>query len=168
MVHEGNEVGKHRSREEYGRYYEDFEVGDVYEHRPKRTVTQVDNVWFALLTMNTHPLHFDAEYAGDAEFERELVNPTLTLGIVTGMSVSDVSYRAIANLGWDDVTLDSPVFHGDTLSAETEVVGKCESESRERRDIVTVETTGFKQTGDEALSFECSILIPFGDPHDED
>ena len=112
--------------------------------------------------MNTHPPHFDAEYAGDTEFENEIVNSTLTLSIATGMSVSDVSYRAIANLGWGHVTLGDPLFYGDSLSAETEVLAKRESESREGLGIVTVETTGFKQTGDEVLSFERSMVIPLG------
>lgn len=160
MVREVREVGENRYREEYGRYYEDFEVGDIYEHRPKRTVTQMDNIWFTLLTMNTHPLHFDEEYGSQTEFGQNLVNSTLTMAIVTGMTVSDVSYRAVANLGWDDVRLLNPVFHGDTLSAETEVLDKRESESRPDQGIVTVETTGYKQSGEPVLEFERSILIP--------
>ena len=167
MVNEGDEVAENRYREEYGRFYEAFEVGEVYEHRPKRTVTRADDVWFTSLTMNTHPLHSDAEYAGNAEFENEIVNSTLALSIATGMSVSDVSYRAIANLGWGHVTLGDPLFHGDTLSAETEVLEKRESESREGLGIVTVETTGFKQTGDEVLSFERSMVIPLGNAYED-
>lgn len=165
MVNEGDEVGENRYREEYGRIYETFEVGEVYEHRPKRTVTRADDVWFTSLTMNTHPPQFDAEYAGDAEVENEIVNSTLALSIATGMSVSDVSYRAIANLGWGHVTLGDPLFHGDTLSAESEVLEKRESKSREGLGIVTVETTGFKQTDDEVLSFERSIVIPLGNEY---
>jgi len=160
MVRQVREVGENRYREEYGGDYEDFEVGDVYEHRPKRTVTQMDNVWFTLLTMNTHPLHFDAEYGSETEFGQNLVNSTLTMAIVTGMTVSDVSHRAVANLGWDEVRLVEPVFHGDTLSAETEVLEKRESESRPGQGIVTVHTTGFKQTGDPVIEFERSMLIP--------
>ena len=124
------EVGPRRFREEYGRSYEDFEVGDVYEHRPGRTITEADNTWFTLLTMNQHPLHFDRAYAAKSEFGRPIVNSCLTLSIVTGMSVSDVSQRAIGNLGWDRVRLTAPVFAGDTIYAETEVLAKRESKSR--------------------------------------
>ena len=93
------QVGPQRYRETFGRYYEDFAVGDVSEHRPGLTVTEADNVWFTLLTMNQHPLHFDAEYAAKSQFGRPLVNSTFTLALVTGMSVSDVSQKAVANLG---------------------------------------------------------------------
>ena len=103
MTHGAREVGPRRWRETFGRYYEDFEVGDVYEHRPGRTITETDNTWFTLLTMNNHPLHFDAVYAARSEFGRPLVNSCLTLSIVVGMSVSDVSYKAIGNLGWNDI-----------------------------------------------------------------
>ncbi|ODR83495.1 dehydratase [Haladaptatus sp. W1] len=160
MVRRTNEVGEGRYREEYGRYYEDFKVGDVYEHRPKRTITQDDNIRFTLLTMNNHPLHFDDTYGEDTEFGECLVNSTLTLSVVTGMSVSDVSYKTVANLGWDDVRLTNPVFHGDTLSAESEVLGKRESESRPDDGIVTVETRGYKQTDEQVIEFERSMLIP--------
>jgi itaconyl-CoA hydratase len=160
MVRRTREIGQQRYREDYGRYYEEFDVGDVYEHRPARTVTQTDNAWFTLLTMNNHPLHFNDEYGGDAEFGECLVNSCLTLSIVVGMSVSDVSYKTVANLGWDDVTLPNPVLHGDTLYAESEVVDKRESESRPDNGIVTVRTTGYKQTGDPVIEFERTMLIP--------
>lgn len=160
MVHRANEVEENRYREDYGRYYEEFEVGDVYEHRPGRTITQADNIWFTNLTMNNHPLHFDDEYGKNSEFGECLVNSTLTLSVVTGMSVSDISYKTVANLGWDDVTLTNPVFHGDTLYAESEVLSKRESESRPEDGIVTVETRGYKQSGDEVISFERTMLIP--------
>ena len=117
---------------------EDFNVGDVYEHRPGRTINEADNSWFTLLTMNTHPLHFDAEYAKDSEFGKILVNSCLTLSIVAGMSVSDVSQKAIANLGWTDIKLPAPVFIGDTIYAETEVLEKRESKSRPTQGIVSV------------------------------
>lgn len=159
MVQRREEIAENRYREEYGRYYEDFEIGDVYEHAPGRTVTPADNKWFTLLTMNNHPVHFDDEYARTTEFEKPLVNSCLTLSIVVGMSVSDVSYRAVANLGWNDVTLPSPVFEGDTLTAETEVLSKRESESRPGDGIVTVRTTGFKQTGEPVLEFERTVLV---------
>jgi itaconyl-CoA hydratase len=164
MVRHVREVGEDRYREDYGRYYEDFQVGDVYEHRPKRTITQVDNQWFTLLTMNNHPLHFDDTYGADSEFEQCLVNSTLTLSVVTGMSVSDVSYKTVANLGWDDIELVNPVFHGDTLEAESEVLDKRTSESRPGDGIVTVRTTGYKQTGDPVIRFERTMLIPLRDP----
>ena len=105
MVALAKEVGKKRYRESYGRYLEDFEIGDVYEHRPGRTITESDNTWFTLLTMNQHPLHFDAEYAAKSEFGKPVVNSCLTLSIVAGMSVSDISQKTIANLGWDKIQL---------------------------------------------------------------
>ena len=160
MVRHTREVGENRYREDYGRYFEDFEIGDVYEHRPKRTITQDDNISFTLLTMNNHPLHFDDTYGEESEFGECLVNSTLTLSIITGMSVSDVSYKTVANLGWDAIELTNPVFHGDTLSAESEVVNKRESESRPDDGIVTVETRGFKQTGEQVIKFERTMLIP--------
>jgi itaconyl-CoA hydratase len=160
MVHRASQVEENRYREDYGRYFEEFEVGDVYEHRPGRTITQTDNIWFTKLTMNNHPLHFNDEYGKDSEFGECLVNSTLTLSVVTGMSVSDISYKTVANLGWDDITLSNPVFHGDTIYAESEVLDKRESDSRPDDGIVTVETRGYKQTGDEVISFERSMLIP--------
>lgn len=99
MVRTVREIGENRYREEYGRYFEDFSEGDIYEHRPSRTITAVDNYWFTLLTMNNHPLHFDAEYASETEWGQELVNSLLTISVVHGMTVSDVSYKGIANLG---------------------------------------------------------------------
>jgi itaconyl-CoA hydratase len=124
MVAQAVKVGERRYRESYGRCYEDFVVGDVYEHRPGRTITEADNIWFTLLTMNQHPLHFDREYARQSEFGQPIVNSALTLAIVTGMSVSDVSQKAIANLGWTDIRMPAPVFNGDTLYAESEVLDK--------------------------------------------
>ena len=151
-----------RIRRETGRWYEDFAVGDVYEHTPGRTVSEADNTWFTLLTMNQHPLHFDAEYAAGTEFGRPLVNSTLTLSIVTGMSVADVSQRAIANLGWTDIRLPAPVFAGDTLTAESEVLDKRESKSRPEAGIVTVRTTGKKQDGTVVITFQRTVLVPKG------
>lgn len=153
-------VGPNRYRETYGRYYEEFQVGDVYEHRPGRTVCEADNTWFTLLTMNQHPLHFDAEYAAKSQFGRPLVNSTFTLALVTGMSVSDVSQKAVANLGWTDIRMPAPVFVGDTLYAESEVLGKRESKSRGDAGIVTVRTTGHKADGTVVITFERTILVP--------
>ena len=110
MVAEAKEVGKNRYRESYGRYLEDFGVGDIYEHRPGRTISESDNTWFTLITMNQHPLHFDDSYAAKSEWKKPLVNSALTLSIVAGMSVSDISQKAIANLGWDKIRLTGPVF----------------------------------------------------------
>ena len=160
MVVEHVRVGERRFRESFGRYYEDFRVGDVYEHRPGRTITQADNTWFTLLTMNTHPLHFDAAYAAKSEFKQPLVNSTLTLAIVMGMSVSDVSQKAIGNLGWNNVRLTAPVFAGDTLYAESEVLSKRESKSRPTQGIVTVSTTGRNQDGTVVLTSERTVLVP--------
>ncbi len=160
MVVESRQVGERRFRESFGRYYEDFEVGDVYEHRPGRTITETDNTWFTLLTMNNHPLHFDAVYAAKSEFGRPLVNSTLTLAIVMGMSVSDVSQKAIGNLGWTDVRLTAPVFAGDTLYAESKVLAKRQAKSRPTQGIVTVATTGKKQDGTIVITYERTVLVP--------
>lgn len=160
MVAEAKEVGPNRYRESYGRYLEDFKVGDVYEHRPGRTISEADNTWFTLLTMNQHPLHFDAEYAAKSEFGKPLVNSCLTLSIVAGMSVSDVSQKTIANLGWDNVKMPAPVFNGDTLYAESEVLSIRESKSRPTQGIVSIKTTGKNQDGVEVISFERTMLIP--------
>ena len=161
MVAEAKRVGDKRFRESYGRYFEDFEIGDVYEHRPGRTITETDNTWFTLLTMNQHPLHFDKEYGAKTEFGKVLVNSCLTISLVTGMSVSDISQKTIANLGWDKVRLSGPVFIGDTLYAESQVLSKRESNSRPNQGIVSVETKGIKQDGSVVISFERSMLIPF-------
>jgi len=160
MVAEAKQVADHRYRESYGRYLEDFKVGDVYEHRPGRTISETDNTWFTLLTMNQHPLHFDREYAAKSEFGQVLVNSCLTLSIVTGMSVSDISQKTIANLGWDNVRLSGPVFIGDTLYAESEVTEIRASASRPHQGIVRVKTTGFKQERVQVISFDRAMLIP--------
>lgn len=160
MVAQARPVGKQRYRESYGRYLEDFTVGDVYEHRPGRSITESDNTWFTLLTMNQHPLHFDREYGAQSEFGQVLVNSCLTLSVITGMSVSDVSQKTVANLGWNDVKLTGPVFVGDTLYAESEVLAVRESKSRPTQGIVTIRTRGLKQDGTEVISFERAMLIP--------
>jgi acyl dehydratase len=154
------QVGHQRYRESFGRYYDDFVIGDVYEHRPGRTITETDNIWFTLLTMNKHPLHFDNAYAAKTEFKRPLVNSCLTLSIVAGMSVSDVSQKAIGNLGWNDVKLTAPVFVGDTIYAESEVLSKRESASRPSQGLVTVRTIGKKDDGTQFMSFERTVLVP--------
>lgn len=154
------QIGSQRYRESFGRYYEDFIPGDVYEHRPGRTITETDNIWFTLLTMNQHPLHFDNAYAAKSEFKRPLVNSCLTLSMVVGMSVSDVSQKAIGNLGWNDIKLTAPVFVGDTIYAESEVLSKRESASRPGQGLVTVRTIGKKSDGTQFMSFERTVLVP--------
>ena len=143
-----------------GRHYEDFKVGDTYKHWPGRTITAADNTWFTLLTMNQHPIHFDEEYAKRTEFGRPLVNSTLTLAIVVGMSVADVSQNAVANLGWTDIRMPAPVFNGDTLYAETTVLEKRESKSRPTQGIVSVASRAWKQDGTTVMTFHRSVLIP--------
>lgn len=143
-----------------GRYYEDFAVGDTYKHWPGRTISAADNTWFTLLTMNQHPIHFDEEYAKKTEFGKPLVNSTLTLAIVVGMSVQDVSQNAVANLGWTDIAMPAPVFNGDTLYAESTVLEKRASKSRPAQGIVTVSTRGWKQDGTTVMTFKRSILVP--------
>ena len=160
MVHGIKEVGPNRFRETFGRYFEDFKVGDIYEHRPGRTITQTDNTWFTLLTMNTHPLHFDEEYGKATEFGRTVVCSPLTVSLMAGMSVSDVSQKGIANLGWTDIKLTHPLFTGDTLYAESEVLSKRESKSRPHAGIVTVKTIGKNQDGTVVCTYERSILVP--------
>ena len=160
MVKGIKDLGNNRYRETFGRYFEDFEIGHIYEHRPGRTITQSDNTWFTLLTMNTHPLHFDEEYGKATEFGKTLVNSTFTVAVMVGMSVSDVSQKAIANLGWTDIVLPHPLFVGDTLYAESEVLEKRLSESRENCGIVTVKTTGTNQDGVVVASYKRSALIP--------
>jgi itaconyl-CoA hydratase len=143
-----------------GRYYEDFAVGDTYKHWPGRTISAADNTWFTLLTMNQHPIHFDEEYAKKTEFGKPLVNSTLTLAIVVGMSVQDVSQNAVANLGWTDIAMPAPVFNGDTLYAESTVLEKRESKSRPGQGIVAVATRAWKQDGSTVMTFRRSVLVP--------
>jgi len=159
VTHTAKEIGPQRFRESFGRCYEDFTVGDVYEHRPGRTISEADNTWFTLLTMNTHPMHFDAEYAKASEFGRCIVCSPLTVALLVGMSVTDVSQKAIANLGWRDIKLTAPVFAGDTLYGESEVLEKRESKSRPTAGLVTVRTTGRNQDGTVVCVFDRTILV---------
>jgi itaconyl-CoA hydratase len=160
MVKTVKEVGPNRYRETFGRYFEDFQVGDTYEHRPGKTVLESDNHLFTLLTLNTHPLHFDAEYGKATEFGRNLVVSTYTLALLIGMSVSDCSQKAIANLGMDEVRFTGPVFAGDTLYGESEVLAKRESRSRPGQGIVTIRTIGKNQRGETICTFRRDMLIP--------
>ena len=142
-----------------GRFFEDFEVGDVYEHPLGRTITSADNIWFTLLTQNTAPIHFDHHYAAQTEFGKPLVNSCLTLALVTGQSVTDVTQNVMANLGWDEVRLPNPVFEGDTVYSRSEVLEARASGSRKNVGIVTVRTTGFKQDGTEVISFRRTAMV---------
>ena len=131
----------------------------MYEHRPGRTITETDNTWFTLLTMNTHPMHFDAEYAKASEFGRCIVCSPFTVALMVGMSVTDVSQKAIANLGWSDIRLTHPLFAGDTLTCESQVLDKRESKSRPGAGIVTVKTDGYNQDGKLVCTFNRTMLI---------
>ncbi len=139
--------------------YDELEVGAIYRSRFGRTVLEADNVWFTLLTLNTNPIHFDAEYAASTEWKRPLVDSTFTLALVTGLTVVDVSERGV-NLGWREVQLPAPVFAGDTLRAETEILEKRESKSRRGQGIVTVRTRGLNQRDEVVIEFERSIMMP--------
>jgi len=142
-----------------GRFFEDFVVGDVYEHALGRTITTADNIWFTLLTQNTAPIHFDHHYAAQTEFGKPLVNSCLTLALVTGQSVSDVSQNVMANLAWDEVRLPSPVFEGDTIYSRSEVLEIRESKSRKNVGLVTVRTTGFNQDKTEVITFKRTVMV---------
>lgn len=142
-----------------GRFYEDFAIGDIYRHPLGRTITATDDAWFTLLTQNTNPLHFDAHYAAQTEFGRPLVDSTFTLALVTGQSVTDVSQNALANLGWDNVRLTSPVFEGDTIYSQSEVLATRESKSRPNVGIVTVRTTGYNQRGEVVIAFKRTVMV---------
>ena len=142
-----------------GRFFEDFEVGDVYRHPLGRTVMDVDNSWMTLLTQNTAPIHFDRHYPSQTEFGQPLVDSTFTLALVTGQSVTDISMNVMANLGWDRVRLPNPVYEGDTIYSETEVLSKRESKSRPNVGVVTVRTIGFNQEGTIVITFERTIMV---------
>jgi itaconyl-CoA hydratase len=154
------QVADKRYRETHGLYFDEFDVGDVIEHRPGRTLTEVDNVWFSLLSLNGHPLHIDHAYAEHTEFGKPVVSSLVTLSIVGGMSTNGTSARSIANLGWDNIRLTAPVFVGDTIYAETEVIAKRLSQSRPGAGIVTFETRGVKADGTTFMTFTRSALIP--------
>lgn len=142
-----------------GRYFEDFEVGDVYRHPLGRTLTAADNTWFTLLTMNTNQMHFNDHYASRSSFGRQLVNSGLTVAIVLGQSVTDISQNAIANLGWEEINLSHPVFVGDTLYAESVVLELRGSKSRPYAGIVKCHTRGLNQDGDVCISWNRSVLV---------
>ncbi len=142
-----------------GNFFEDFREGQIYRHSLGRTITEADNIWFTLLTCNTNQIHFNADYAAQSEFKRPLVNSCLTLSLVTGLSVPDLSQNVVANLGWDRVTLPAPVYAGDTIYAESEVLETRPSRSRPGQGIVRVRTRGYKQDGTVVIEFERTVLV---------
>src|SRR6056297_2433971 len=142
-----------------GRYYEDFEVGDIYKHPYGRTVTETDNVWFTNVTMNLNPMHFNEAYASTTEFGERLVDGTFVIALVVGMSVIDVSANATANLGYDEVRHHAPVYHGDTLFAESEVLEKRESSSRDHVGIVTTELRAYNQDDVKVISLKRTPMV---------
>src|SRR5205085_12670161 len=136
------------------RYFEDFKVGDVYRHSIGRTLTETDNTWFTLLTCNTNEIHFNADYAAHTEFGRPLMNSCLTLSLVTGLSVEDISQHIVANLGWDKVSLPAPVFAGDTIYADSVVLEARASNYPPGHGNVRVRTEGHNQDGTVGIEFE--------------
>ncbi|QIN78482.1 MaoC family dehydratase [Rubrobacter marinus] len=150
----------HDARDTFGRFYEEFEPGDVYKHWPGRTITQADDTQFALLTMNQHPLHIDAAFAEGTQFGQNLVVGTLVFAIAVGLSVPDVSGKAIAMLEYESVKHEGPTFHGDTIYAETTVIEKRESKSRSDRGIVAVTTRAYNQRDETVLTYRRSLLVP--------
>lgn len=142
-----------------GRFFEDFQVGDIYPHPLGRTVTTTDNIWFTLLTQNTAPIHFDHHYAAQTEFRKPLVDSTFTLALATGQSVTDISQNVMANLGWDEVKLPNPVFEGDTVYSQSEVLDKRDSKTRDNVGIVTVRTTGFNQDRTIVITFKRALMV---------
>jgi acyl dehydratase len=152
-----------------GRFYEDFEVGDVFRSRFGRTITETDNVWFTCLTMNTNQVHFNVPFAERTRFGRPLVNSTFTLALVTGMTVPDTSENATANLSWTDIKLPHPVFAGDTLWAESEITALRESSSNPSVGIVTMRSRGVNQRREVVIEFQRTFMVyKRGDPEVED
>jgi acyl dehydratase len=145
---------------EFGRYYEEFEVGAVYKHWPGRTITEYDNTLFALLSMNQNPLFIDAHYASKQALGRRPVLDTLIFSLTVGMSVSDTSGRTIANLGYESVVFEQPMFAGDSLYAESEVLEKRESASKPDRGIVAIETRGYNQNKERVIVLRRRYLTP--------
>lgn len=142
-----------------GRFFEDFNVGDVYQHPLGRTVTKTDNIWFTLLTQNTAAVHFDEDYAQSTSFGRPLVNSTLTLALVVGQSVIDVSMNVFANLAWTDIVLPNPVFEGDTIHSESEVLSLRESRSHPDKGIVGVRSRGFKKGNLTVIEYNRTVMV---------
>lgn len=151
---------QHDGSRTFGRYLEDFETGDVWKHYPAKTITESDNNLFCLLTMNHHPLHLDAEFASNHPHGRILVVGTYVLSLVVGMTVADISGKAIATLSYEQVNHDGPVFVGDTLTAESEILAITASENNDDRGIVDVETRAYNQRSERVLTSRRRILVP--------
>ena len=142
-----------------GRVFEDFTEGDVYEHPLGRTILDADNTWFTLLTQNTNPIHFDVTYSAQTEYGKPVVNSCLTLALVTGQSVTDLSQNVMANLGWDEVRLAHPVFAGDTIHSRSEILETRDSKSRANVGIVRAKTIGFNQDGTVVIEFIRTFMV---------
>ena len=152
MIHDG--------REKFGGCLEDFRPGDIFKHWPGKTITEMDNHLFSLLSMNHNPLHIDANHMAGHQHGKILVNGMLVISLVVGMSVRDTSGRAIANLEYERITHDGPMFHGDTIYAESEVLDVRESESRPGRGIVYIESRAHNQRGEQVLTLRRRFLVP--------
>lgn len=159
MFKDYQELAPGKYRESSGLTYNQLVVGSIWEHRPGRTITETDNMWGSMITMNQHPIHCDQHYAQSTEFKQILVNSAITFAIINGMTVGSMSAKCIANLGWDNVRLSSPVFVGDTLYAESEVLTKRDSKSRAGEGIVKINTTGLNQRGQIVMTLERSFLM---------
>lgn len=147
-------------KEWHGRWFEDFAVGDVFRSRLGRTITETDNAWFTMLTLNTNQLHFNAAVAERTRWGRQLVNSCFTLSLISGLSVPDTSENAVANLTWTDVKLPAPVFAGDTLWAESEILNTRRSRSDPNVGIVSMRTRGINQNGVVVIEFLRTFMIP--------
>jgi acyl dehydratase len=154
---EGEEAAPKRWR---GRFYEDFDLGDVFESRLGRTISEADNTWFTALTMNTNQVHFNQAFAEQTRFGRPLVVSTLTLAVVVGLSVADTSENAVANLAWNDIRLPAPVFAGDTLWAASEITGLRESKTNPDVGIVSMRTRGINQRREVVIEFQRTFMVP--------
>jgi acyl dehydratase len=151
----------HDGRDKFGRYFEDFEIGDVYKHWPSKTITEAEDHLFCDITMNHHPLHSDRWFAEEeTQFKQNVVVGNFVYSLVLGMSVPDVSGKAIANLEVETLQHKMPTFHGDTVRAETTVLEKRESSSKPDRGVVTVETRGVNQRGEEVCYFKRKVMVP--------
>jgi acyl dehydratase len=142
-----------------GPYFEDLEKGQTYKHFPGRTITEADDMWFSCLTLNPNPLHIDAHYAAQTQHGRRLVNGLFVFSVAVGLSVRDISLRAVANLEYEAITHVAPTFHGDTLYAETTILDTWESQGKPDRGVVHAETRAFNQRGETVLTFRRKVLL---------
>lgn len=150
----------HDGREAFGSWYEDYQVGDIYKHWPGRTVNEYDDTLFSMITMNHAPLHIDEHYMSGSQFGQRLVNGLFVISLVVGMTVREISGKAIANLEYESVKHLGPTFHGDTIYAETEILEKRESRSKNDRGILYVETRAWNQNDETILTLRRRVMIP--------